>query len=77
MIKLQILILIKSIRMQGYIVSDYFHRFPELVQAVGPLLASGQMKYKEDVVDGLDDAPEAFLGLFRGANFGKLVVKVS
>lgn len=77
MIKLQILILIKSIRMQGYIVSDYFHRFPELVQAVGPLLASGKMKYKEDVVDGLDNAPEAFLGLFRGANFGKLVVKVS
>ena len=35
------------------------------------------MKYKEHVVDGLDNAPEAFFGLFRGANFGKLVVKVS
>ena len=77
MIGLQFQILIKSIRMQGFIVSDYFHRFPELVQNVGPLLASGQMKYKEHVVDGLDNAPEAFLGLFRGTNFGKLVVKVS
>jgi NADPH-dependent curcumin reductase CurA len=77
MIQLQILVLVKSIRMQGYIVSDYFHRFPELVQTVGPLLASGKMKYREDVVDGLENAPEAFLGLFRGANFGKLVVKVS
>jgi len=77
MIGLQFQILIKSIRMQGFIVSDYFHRFPELVREVGPLLASGQMKYKEHVVDGLDNAPEAFLGLFRGTNFGKLVVKVS
>lgn len=77
MIGLQFLILIKSIRMQGFIVSDHFHRFPELVREVGPLLASGQMKYKEDVVDGLENAPEAFFGLFRGANFGKLLVKVS
>ena len=77
MIGLQLLILVKSIRMQGFIVSDYFHRFPELVQNVGPLLASGQMKYKEDVVAGLENAPEAFMGLFKGSNFGKLVVKVS
>ena len=77
MIGLQLLILVKSIRMQGFIVSDYFHRFPELVQNVGPLLASGQMKYKEDVVVGLENAPEAFMGLFKGRNFGKLVVKVS
>ena len=40
-------------------------------------LAAGQIKYREDVVDGLENAPEAFLGLFSGANFGKLVVKVS
>jgi NADPH-dependent curcumin reductase CurA len=77
MVQLQLLLLVKSIRMQGFIVSDYFNRFPELVQKLGPLLASGKMKYKEHVVDGLDNAPEAFLGLFQGANFGKLVVKVS
>lgn len=77
MVMLQRLILTKSIRMQGFIVSNYFHRFPEFAQQVSSLLASGQMKYKEDVVDGLDNAPQAFFGLFRGANFGKLVVKVS
>ena len=77
MVALQSMILSRSIRMQGFIVSNYFHRIPAMVEEVGGLLASGQMKYKEDVVDGLDNAPEAFMGLFRGANFGKLVVKVS
>ena len=77
MVLLQSLILSKSIRMQGFIVSNYFHRIPMFVEEVSALLAAGKMKYKEDVVDGLENAPEAFLGLFRGANFGKLVVKVS
>ena len=40
-------------------------------------LAQGKIKYREDVVDGLENAPEAFLGFFSGANFGKLVVRVS
>ena len=77
MVQLQSLILTKSIRMQGFIVSNYFNRVPAMVNEIGGLLASGQMKYKEHVVEGLENAPEAFMGLFRGANFGKLVVKVS
>lgn len=77
MSQLQGLILTKSIRMQGFIAGNYFHRIPEVVGEIGPMLASGQMKYKEHVVEGLENAPEAFFGLFRGANFGKLVVKVS
>ncbi len=40
-------------------------------------MAEGKIKYREDVVEGLENAPEAFFGLFTGANFGKLVVKVS
>jgi NADPH-dependent curcumin reductase CurA len=40
-------------------------------------LAAGKIKYREDIVDGLENAPQAFLGLFSGQNFGKLVVKVS
>jgi len=74
---LQSLILVKSIRMQGFIAGDYWHRVPEFVGEVAPLLTSGKIKYKEQVVEGLDNAPEAFFGLFKGANFGKLVVKVS
>lgn len=74
---LQRMILTKSIKMQGFIVSDYQHRIPAFVADVGQWMAEGKIKYKEQVVEGLENAPEAFLGLFSGANFGKLVVKVS
>ena len=74
---LQRMILTKSIKMQGFIVSDYQHRVPAFVADVGQWMAEGKIKYKEQVVDGLENAPEAFLGLFSGANFGKLVIKVS
>lgn len=74
---LQALILQRSIKMQGFIVSNYRHRIPEFIGDVSGWLQEGKIKYREDVVDGLENAPEAFLGLFRGANFGKLVVKVS
>ncbi len=77
MVALQSMILAKSIRMQGFIVSNYFNRVPDFVEEVGGLLASGKIKYREDVVNGLENAPEAFFGLFQGSNFGKLVVKVS
>ena len=43
---------------------------------VAPLVQSGQLRYREDIVDGLENAPTAFLRLFRGENFGKLVVRV-
>lgn len=74
---LQGMILSRSIRMQGFIVSDYRHRAPAFIGDMAGWLAAGKIKYREDMVDGLENAPEAFLGLFRGANFGKLVVKVS
>lgn len=74
---LQGMILRKSIKMQGFIVSDYQNRVPAFVADVGQWMGEGKIKYKEQVVDGLENAPEAFLGLFSGANFGKLVVKVS
>jgi NADPH-dependent curcumin reductase CurA len=74
---LQGMILTKSIKMQGFIVSNYFNRLPDFVQDMSGWVAQGKVKYKEDMVTGLDKAPEAFLGLFSGNNFGKLVVKVS
>ncbi len=74
---LQRIILTKSIRMQGFIVSNYVHRVPEFTRDMSGWLAAGKIKYREDMVEGLENAPEAFMGLFRGANFGKLVVKVS
>ena len=74
---LQGMILVKRIKMQGFIVSDHQHRIPDFVSDVSQWLAEGKIQYREDVVEGLPNAPAAFLGLFQGANFGKLVVKVS
>lgn len=73
---LQGMILTRRIKMQGFIVSDHYHRVGDFITDVGGWLAEGKIKYKEHMVEGLENAPEAFLGLFKGANFGKLVVKV-
>ncbi len=77
MSQLQGLILRRSLKMQGFIVSNYRQRIPEFVSDMSRWLAEGKVTYREDVVDGLENAPQAFLGLFSGANFGKLVVRVS
>ncbi len=66
----------KRLRIQGFIVSDQRQRFAEYRAMAAPLLKSGELKYREDVVDGLDRAPEAFIGLLQGRNFGKLVVRL-
>jgi NADPH-dependent curcumin reductase CurA len=62
---------------KGFIVSDHIDRFPAFMQECAPLVASGRLKYREDIVDGLDSAPEAIVRLFEGRNFGKLIVRVS
>lgn len=74
---LQGLILRRSIKMQGFIVGNYRHRFPDFVGDMTGWLAQGKIKYREDRVEGLENAPQAFLGLFSGSNFGKLVVQVN
>ncbi len=61
---------------QGFIVSNYLRLAPSFAAEVAPLLAAGRIKFRESVYDGLDKAPEAFLGLFKGENFGKAVVRV-
>ncbi len=71
-------LLTKRIRMQGFIIfDDYGHRYPEFAQDMVQWLASGQIKFREDMVDGLENAPQAFIGLLEGKNFGKLVVRVA
>ncbi|HZZ83933.1 MAG TPA: NADP-dependent oxidoreductase [Anaeromyxobacteraceae bacterium] len=70
-------ILRKRLTVKGFIISeDYPSRFGEFQQAMGPWVAAGKVKYREDVVEGLENAPGAFMGLLEGRNFGKLVVKV-
>lgn len=70
-------LLVKKIKMQGFIVfDDYGHRYTEFSDAMGELLAQGKIKFKEHLVDGFDNTVEAFIGLLEGKNFGKLVVRV-
>ena len=71
-------LLTKRIRMQGFIIfDDYGHRYPEFARDMAQWLASGKIKFREDIVDGLENAPQAFIGLLEGKNFGKLVVRVA
>ena len=66
----------RRLTIQGFIVSDHIALMGEFASEVGGLLKDGKLKSRETVVDGLAKAPEAFLGLLRGENFGKLVVRV-
>jgi NADPH-dependent curcumin reductase len=61
---------------QGFIVSDHADRMPDFLAECGRWYAEGRLKYREDVVHGLESAPRAFIGLLRGENFGKLLVKL-
>jgi NADPH-dependent curcumin reductase len=67
----------KRLRIQGFIVSDQWQRYGEFRAMVAPLVKSGELRYREDIVEGLDNAPEAFIGLLQGKNFGKLLIRLS
>ncbi len=62
--------------MQGFIVSDHFNRYAEFVAEVGPWVKAGRIKYQETIVEGIENAPRAFIGLFSGDNLGKMLVKL-
>jgi len=63
--------------MKGLVVYDHLHRMAEMQRVVGRWIRDGRFKYREDVTDGLDNAPEAFCRLMRGENFGKTLVRVA
>lgn len=70
------LILVSRLTMEGFIVSEHMADWPAALAELGGLVASGQLKYRETVAQGLASAPEAFLGLLKGRNFGKQLVKL-
>jgi NADPH-dependent curcumin reductase CurA len=70
-------ILTQRARVEGFIVLDYFERFPEAFNDLGKWLAEGKLQYRVDIVEGLENAPRAINRLFDGSNRGKLIVKVS
>jgi NADPH:quinone reductase len=75
--RVQPLLLVKSALMQGFIISDYAARFGEGLAQLGRWVAEGKLKYAETIVEGFENAPRAFLGLFAGENLGKQLVKVA
>ena len=70
-------ILRKKIKVQGFIIFDDFgHLYPDFTKEMGGWVESGQIKYREEIIAGLENAPEAFIGLLKGENFGKRVIRV-
>ena len=70
------LVVTKRLRLQGFIISDHFDRFGEFAREATEWVHDGRLQYRETVVDGIENAPRAFLGLLRGDNIGKMLVKV-
>ena len=66
----------KRIRMQGFIVIDHRDRYPAFFAEVGSWVREGKVVYRETIVDGFEQLPSAFAGLFRGDNTGKMLVRV-
>jgi NADPH-dependent curcumin reductase len=71
------LLLTQRLRLQGFIVSEHMHLWPQALKELGGLVATGQLKYRETIAPNLEAAPAAFLGLLKGANFGKQLVKLT
>ncbi len=69
-------ILVRRARIEGFIILDYIPRFPEAFATLAPMLADGSLKYRLDIVDGIDHTITALRRLFTGANTGKVVVRV-
>ena len=70
------LILVNRLKVQGFIVSEHMDLWPQALQELGTLVAQGRLRPRESIAQGIDSAPEAFLGLLKGRNFGKQLVKL-
>ena len=70
-------VLTKRLTIRGFIVRDFAAQAADFARDVSQWLREGRIKYREDVVDGLENAPRAFIGLLQGKNFGKLLVRVA
>jgi len=70
------LILQSRLRVEGFIVSEHMEVWPEALREIGGLVAAGRIKYRETIAQGIASAPEAFIGLLKGRNFGKQLVKL-
>jgi NADPH-dependent curcumin reductase CurA len=70
-------ILVKRLTLRGFIVLDFASQYPEFMREMSGWLRDGRVKYLEDITDGLEKAPRELIGLLRGENFGKKIIRVS
>ena len=70
-------ILTKRLTIRGFIVSDFWGRFDEFIRDVPQWIKDGRIKYREDVAEGIENAPATFIGLLKGKNFGKQLVRIA
>jgi NADPH-dependent curcumin reductase len=70
-------LLVKRARMQGFLVFDYVDRYPEGLQALTDWVRAGRIRYREDILEGIEQAPGAIAGLYRGENLGKRLVRIA
>lgn len=69
--------LVKSLSINGYIISNHWDKYPTFLAEIGPKVAAGDIAYLEDIAEGLENAPQAFMGLLQGKNVGKQIVKIA
>ncbi|MFO1186595.1 MAG: NADP-dependent oxidoreductase [Alphaproteobacteria bacterium] len=69
-------VVVKRLRVEGFIVSDHLDMLPAFFEDMGAWIHQGRIKWEETIVEGIENAPDAFLGLFRGDNLGKMLVKI-
>lgn len=70
-------ILTKRLTIKGFIISDHYDRLPHFFADMNQWIADGKMKWNETIIDGIENAPKAFIGLFKGENLGKMLVRLS
>ena len=70
------LAVIKRLTLRGFIVTDHSERMPDFFAEMGKWIAEGKIKWKETIIEGIENSPKAFIGLFTGENFGKMLVRI-
>jgi NADPH-dependent curcumin reductase len=71
------LLLTNRVKLEGFIVSEHMEIWPQALQELGTLVGTGKLRPRESIAQGIESAPEAFLGLLKGRNFGKQLVKLA
>ena len=71
------IMLTRRARMQGFVIFDYAARYPEALAALTPWVRDGRIRYREEITNGIEHAPDAIASLYRGENLGKRLIRIA